>query len=342
MAALVPLAIITLLATASLSAPATALFRATRRAQPEHPPVEDNAEPSLDSQLQPNDAPIVEPRSILAALLGHAAAVVLASIRLTTPTTISQPLPASDEPQKTRVSIAQDGESVSVETMLASQANDQVQVRPDTPRPLDTANPPPLPATFPVFAPVVGPTLTTAPSRRSVLQPSPSHHGVQLWPPHVGQRNLPPYSVDMNISWEEIWPSPRQTLGNSAKTMSTNSMTLVWSDPPTRQFVPKDENDDDDNTCGSSSDMDSDSDMEDAFDLVQRLDDDDLISALQALSLSEITAAKTKPQLSSAQIQAFLASLPPAGISPFCPPPTPTPPPPQPASTTVTWRLDWC
>ncbi|KAJ7057189.1 hypothetical protein C8F01DRAFT_1086803 [Mycena amicta] len=302
MAALYPLAALTLLATASLSGPVSFLFRAVRRAvQQHHPDVSDGP--------ANHNAPPPKPATTVWALFLHAANVVVASLRGTAQIITSPAPPSSEDVDKTRISDAE-----------SSEENDEIQVRPDTPQPHH----------IPIFALVPAPV--PAPSRPA-LQPFPSHNvrTFQPYPPRVGLPHPPPY-VDLSISWEDIWPPQPQNQHYAVK-MGFNPYYSAF----TRIFCYLPEDNDDHNSCLSDPDPDN-IDIDDALEIVERADDEDLIQALQALTLSD-TIARNNSKQSAVQSQAFLSSLPPAGASPFCPPP-----PPQPASAataTVTWRLDW-
>ncbi|KAJ7726910.1 hypothetical protein B0H16DRAFT_1591723 [Mycena metata] len=142
--------------------------------------------------------------------------------------------------------------------------------------------------------------------------------------------------VDFTIGWDDIWPerqcsAPRKYIYNScynAYTLSASLEPLTHSsnasDPSSHEDVGTDSD--------RSSDGDSDSEI-DALELASRSEDDDLIWAFHSLSISNTLSSDSRPPYSPSP------PIPPAGLSPFCPPPLPTPsPPPQPSTA---WRLEW-
>ncbi|KAJ7701901.1 hypothetical protein B0H17DRAFT_1327503 [Mycena rosella] len=134
--------------------------------------------------------------------------------------------------------------------------------------------------------------------------------------------------MDFTIGWDEVWPE-RGGLPSPHVKYTYNSylnayMCTVSQEPVYRPSTPP---------------LDSLADSEiaaAALELAAQSADDDLIWALQSLSLSDPDPRRSEsPSYPASQPW---PKTPPAGMSPFCPPPPPTPGPPQPATT---WRLEW-
>ncbi|KAJ7093878.1 hypothetical protein B0H15DRAFT_798949 [Mycena belliarum] len=121
--------------------------------------------------------------------------------------------------------------------------------------------------------------------------------------------------VDFTIGWDDVWPALPAPHVKYTYNSYLNAYTCTITPEPV-------------GVCPTS-DSTADSDVEPAaLELAVQLPDEDLLcAALQSLTLADIRS----PSPSTLQ-------PPPAGVSPFCPPPLPTPPPPQPATT---WRLEW-
>nr|GAT52096.1 predicted protein [Mycena chlorophos] len=337
MAAYFPLAALTLFLSASLSSPAGALFRAVQqRAMPaaEQPHVA--AGDDVPSAAE--DAPAEKPPTTLRMLLGVAVTYVLASIRGTRRTTDSVTSLPVEADETTRVSVVECDQSVHDESHdendypESDSDSDSIHVRPDTPSRLESTLLP-APTADLAVAPVLAPT-------RPALRAFPTHHIPPSSARAPGQRrhDPPPYMVDMRIAWEEIWPPQLEQNAPKFGFNSFYSQFTIIVPAPAPFLVPSEKfQEDPAPACTPVPDL-------DAFALVEQLDDEDLISAFRELALSEraTQAKKNSKKLSPEQIESFLASLPPAGISPFCPPLLPQPPPPPPATTVATWRLDWC
>ncbi|KAJ7026575.1 hypothetical protein C8F04DRAFT_1125027 [Mycena alexandri] len=150
--------------------------------------------------------------------------------------------------------------------------------------------------------------------------------------PTQGEPALRHTYVDFTIAWEDIWPerqcnAPRKYIYNSyynAHTLSASLEPIIHSSNPSSH---EDVGTDSDN----SSDDDADSEI-DALDLASRSEDDDLIWAFHSLSISDTSSPDSRPPCFPSP------PIPPAGLSPFCPPPPPTPSPPQ---QSTAWRLEW-
>jgi hypothetical protein len=126
--------------------------------------------------------------------------------------------------------------------------------------------------------------------------------------------------VDFTIGWDDVWPE-RHCLPSTHVKYTYNSYFNAYTVSTSQEpiFAPS--------NSGVSSGDDSDSEV-DVLELASRSADEELLCAFHSVSISS-TSRPSCP--------AFQPS-PPAGMSPFCPPPLPTPSPPQ---QTTTWRLEW-
>ncbi|KAJ7173101.1 hypothetical protein C8R43DRAFT_680871 [Mycena crocata] len=165
-------------------------------------------------------------------------------------------------------------------------------------------------------------------------EPEPDAMAIRIAPPPYTRRLtrcVPPPScayVDFTIGWNDIWPEslPSPQVEYTYNSYYNAYMCSLPLEPVLRTGLDISSHDDDD----EDDEDDSESEI-DALELASRSADDDLLSVFHALYISEITP----PSRASSHVQ-----LPPAGLSPFCPPPLPNPSPPQ-LATTTTWRLEW-
>ncbi|KAJ7628700.1 hypothetical protein FB45DRAFT_919042 [Roridomyces roridus] len=148
--------------------------------------------------------------------------------------------------------------------------------------------------------------------------------------PHKGQTQRPQPYVDFTIGWDDIWParpSPRMTYTYNSYFNAFTASRATDPPPPPQPAPPSEE-------CGDSSfssdddDVDDEMDLDFVLELASQSEDDDLIWALQSLTLSD-----SPPSSLSAELR-----LPAAGQSPFCPPPPPVP---SPSPSQAAWRLEW-
>ncbi|KAJ7326196.1 hypothetical protein DFH08DRAFT_1084808 [Mycena albidolilacea] len=135
--------------------------------------------------------------------------------------------------------------------------------------------------------------------------------------------------VDFTLGWDDIWPE--RCLPSHVKyTYNSyfNAFAVSTSHEPTPSPPLCD-------VCADS-DVSSDSDDSevDALELASRSADDDLLWAFYSLSISSTSSALSPSPCSP------LEQFPPAGLSPFCPPPLSSPSLSQ-TPTTTTWRLEW-
>ncbi|KAK7042254.1 hypothetical protein R3P38DRAFT_3348302 [Favolaschia claudopus] len=131
--------------------------------------------------------------------------------------------------------------------------------------------------------------------------------------------------ADFTIGWDDVWPNDRCFPPSHLKLAYSsyyNAFTFVPQapSPPALDIS-----------------IDSETESEDYdLDTLDCASDEELISAFHSLTISD---AGTSPAPTSPPKDPCCTS-PPAGLSPFCPPPIPTPIPPQTLAST-TWRLEW-
>ncbi|KAJ6591239.1 hypothetical protein DFH09DRAFT_1139077 [Mycena vulgaris] len=294
MAALFPLAALTLLATASISGPAALLFRTIRRVI--HPA------PAPRAEIAPED--VTAGASSFIAPFARVFASIFASLHL-------QPQPAVLLP----VFHDQDDSAVlgnlhgpSVSTL--NEGNTLVNAEPPK---VDVVEAEYISATGEVEVEeeldgdaieirIVPPPHTRRPTQR-LTSPRRAY-------------------VDFTIGWDDVWPERQPGMPSRHVKYTYNSYLNAYTcsflqNPVFRPSTP-------------SSDSTTDSDIEPAaLELAAQSADDDLIWALQSLSITDTAPPNESPPYSA---------FPPAGMSPFCPPPLPTSGPPQPS---MTWRLEW-
>ncbi|KAJ7120995.1 hypothetical protein C8R44DRAFT_736691 [Mycena epipterygia] len=312
MAAFFPLAALTLLATASVSGPASVLFRAVRRVvqpAPAEMPPEDGA--AADKGEFSLSALFLPAFTFLFASLSRPAAL-LPVFR----TQDKSAVPGA-EPVFMGLSLCEENTLVDGEESKADGGESGLGsaiVEVESEEPDADADATPI-------------RIAPPPYTRRPVQPVP--------PPCRAY-------VDFTIGWDDVWPERHCGPGPRVKytynsyfnaytyTVPQESFSLPLSPSPQSDCRPADSDDD-------SSDDEDDAASEAALELASRSADDDLIWALQALSISD---QATPPTSETTPYPAFSeVKSPPAGMSPFCPPPPPTPAPPQSAATT--WRLEW-
>ncbi|KAJ7216466.1 hypothetical protein GGX14DRAFT_441594 [Mycena pura] len=296
MAASYPLAALTLLTITSLCAPVPKiLFRSIRRI------TQATVIPAADTQLthRHDSTAATKPGNSIYSLFLKTYRFIFASLHGKRPATL---LP-----------VAQIHDALAVRNIHVSVANEDTQK--------DRVGESPLisPA-VPSEAEINSEASTDAPAIRN----SPT------CPPPPVQHSAPSHGVcvDFTIGWDDIWPESQAAQHMKYMFCSTWNAYVVcvsldsschWSTSSSLIDVPFHDD------SGSNSDSEI-----DAFELVSRSADEDILQALHALSTHDSAPRHLSP---SSPIP-----LPPAGLSPFCPPPHPTPNPPSPVTT---WRLEW-
>ncbi|KAJ7481757.1 hypothetical protein FB451DRAFT_1237066 [Mycena latifolia] len=292
MAALFPLAALTLLATASISGPASALFRVIRRV------VQPAAAPRAEAL--PEDDTAGEP-PLLAPFL-RVFTTLFASLRF-------QPQPAA-----TLLPVFRDQDDSTVHG-AETVPNDSALHEGNT---LVNAEASKVDADAEFIT-----AQEESEADATAIRVAP--------PPYTRRpaRNLPSPRrayVDFTIGWDDVWPEhgglPSPHVKYTYNSYLNAYTCSIWQEPVFRRPSPP------------PSDFTADSDIAIALELATQSPDDDLILALRSLSISDTAP----PHSESPSYPASQPKSPPAGMSPFCPPPPPTPNPPQPATT---WRLEW-
>ncbi|KAJ7662141.1 hypothetical protein DFH06DRAFT_1191633 [Mycena polygramma] len=302
MAALLPLAALTLLATASISGPASVLFRAIRRVVLPAPR---------------RDVPPLAEQTAVAKAAHHFFALLFRSF--TSVFAFASPratlLPVFREP----------GDNTVPGTPLPTppippEDGVRVGINAEMEKVPDVAEPPALVA-------VDGPATAappTLPRRQTKRVP----------------RTYVDFTIGWDDVWpERAHCLPKYTYNSyfNAYTLAVPQapmpIAIPIPTPPAPAFAPSDADSDSD---GSSGDDDDESDSEvDVLELAARSADDDLLWAFHSLSLSD-----TAPPRSPPPCPGYQPPPAPAGMSPFCPPPLPAPAPQQ-TTTSTTWRLEW-
>ncbi|CAK5263542.1 unnamed protein product [Mycena citricolor] len=143
------------------------------------------------------------------------------------------------------------------------------------------------------------------------------------------QDATPPPPREFAIDWDDVWPAWTRDPRSSRTRLVYDTYFDAFRSTVVHPVRP---------SCGESG-ADADEGMLEA---IMQLDDDELVSAFRSLSLSsddrgddDDCAGSPSATLS---LPEDLVVGPPAGLSPFCPPPVSIPCPEQPASA---WRLDW-
>ncbi|KAJ6511504.1 hypothetical protein C8R47DRAFT_736541 [Mycena vitilis] len=295
MAALLPLAALTLLATASISGPASVLFRAIRRVvQPA---------PRRDVPPLPEQTAVAKAAHHFFALLFRSFTSVFAFA--SPPATL---LPVFREPGDNSVP----GTPLP-DLPTAPEDAARVGVNAETEKGPDVAEPPALVA-------VDGPATAAPPAypRRQTKRVPRTYVDFTIgwddvWPERA--QCLPKYTYNSYFNAYTL-----------AAPQAPMPIAIPIPTPPAPSFAPSDS--DSDGSSGDDDDDDSDSEL-DVLELAARSADDDLLWAFHSLSLFDTAPPRSPPPCPAHQPPPA-----PAGMSPFCPPPLPAPAPQQTTSTT--------
>ncbi|KAJ6588594.1 hypothetical protein B0H19DRAFT_1248227 [Mycena capillaripes] len=288
MAALLPLAALTLLATASISGPASVLFRAIRRV----------VQPTTRPEVPPEETAVAKAANFFSTLLFRSFTSIFALLRVQSPPPTLLPVFRDQGDPIVRGTPITASKTLDEESAFANLEASEVDI---------------------VESTVAEEEIVPGPDTATICAAPPPHPQRQQ---RVSQSRRT--YVDFTIGWDDIWPE-RHCLPHVKYAYNSyfNAYTISAFQEPMNN-PPSLSNFDADSDVSSH---DTDSEV-DALELASRSEDDDLLWAFHSLSISHTSSP---PPCSALQ------QSPPAGMSPFCPPPLPTPSPPQ----TTTWRLEW-